>query len=129
MDLSIFLAQAFGLYFVIAGVAMLLRPELVPIIIGYFSSKERIAVSGFMILLLGAPLVLLHNVWEGSWEVLVTIIVWITFIKGLVRVLMPDAVLRWTNSLGSQQKLLKLLIIGCLLVGLYLLYVGFGIGV
>lgn len=129
MDLSLFLAQAFGLYFVIAGAAMLLQPRLVQSIIGYMSDRERVAMSGFLILIIGVPLILIHNVWDGSWAVLITVIAWITFVKGLVRVLLPDTVLSWTTSLGNQPRLMKLLVLLSLLVGLYLLYVGFEIGV
>ena len=128
MDISLFLAQAFGLYFVIVGVAMLLQTSLMSDLINKFTSdRSSIVMGGFISLLIGVPLILVHNIWDGSWTVVVTVLVWITFIKGLVRVFLPDMVLEWSHSLKENQSLMKLLLLAMVVLGIYLIFVGFGV--
>lgn len=127
MDISIFLAQAFGLYFLIGGVALLMNPELTNgIIKKYASHADDVAMGGFLALLVGIPLILLHNVWDGTWHVLVTLVVWLVFLKGVVRVFAPRAVTVWSNTLGKQQGVLRLLLLTTIILGIALTAFGFG---
>ena len=130
MDISMFLAQAFGLYLVIGGVALLARPKVMHDIIDLFARNEAaVMMGGFLSLVVGIPLVLVHSVWDGPlWQTIVTVLVWLTFLKGLVRVLVPGMVLSWGNAFKRNTGALKVAVIVMLLVGLYLCYVSFGIG-
>ena len=128
MDISMFLAQAFGLYFVISGIALLVNQDLVKGLIKKFSSDaDSVAIGGFVALVIGVPLVLVHNVWEGSWQILVTVLVWLTFLKGVIRVLAPHAVVSWSKQFGAMPGLVRALLLIMVVVGLYLLYFGFGL--
>jgi len=49
--------------------------------------KDYAVLSGMLALLIGIPIVILHNIWEGPWEIVVTLIGWVTVIKGFVRLL------------------------------------------
>jgi hypothetical protein len=129
MDISMFLAQAFGLYLLIAGVALLMNPELVKELFKRFTGDSGdIAMGGFIILLLGIPLVLLHSIWDGTWHVVVSVLVWLMFLKGAVRVLAPRAVMTWTESLSKQEGVMRILLLVMVVLGLFLLYVGFNFG-
>lgn len=127
MDISIFLTQAFGLYFVIAGVAMLIKPRCIEDLMETFSnSRGLVVLMGFFILIIGIPLILVHNIWDGSWRVLITVFAWLTFFKGLTWVLVPESIGTWgklLNNSGLVKGLLGLVVI----LGLYLLYIGFGV--
>lgn len=125
MDISIFLAQALGLYFVIAGVAMLVRPKAITRLTEVLGSRDAIYVSGFYALLIGVPLVLIHNVWDGSWRVLITIIAWLALLKGVVRIYFPDRAVQWVSSIVENRSILQGLIWVMVGLGLYFLYVGF----
>ena len=129
MDISIFLAQAFGLYLLIGGVALLLNRGAIEGFIDMLTgSRSAVMLGGFMVLIIGIPLVLVHNIWDGEpWQTLVTILVWLTFLKGLARVLVPDMVSDWGNYFRQKHDLLRYLIILMVAVGAYLLYVGFGL--
>lgn len=128
MDLSLFLAQAFGLYLVIGGVSMLVRPKVVNMLINTFSSDDgRSTIMGFWILILGIPLVLVHSVWDGaSWQTLVSLLAWATFLKGFSLVMMPNITMRWAENLWRNDTILKSLLVLMVILGAYLLYVGFG---
>ena len=127
MDISVFLAQAFGLYFVIAGLALLLQPQAVRELIRTFSgSPANIMMGGFVSLLVGVPLVLIHNIWDGApWQTLITIMAWLALLKGVVRIFMPDIVIRLSLGLGRNEALTKLLLVIMVLIGIYLTYIGF----
>lgn len=126
MDLSIFLAQVFGLYLLISSAGLLLHPFATQELMSKWSSDRVIVFfGGFFALLIGVPLILLHNVWTGTWEILVTVLVWTIFLKGLMRVLAPDAVVGCTTLIASRPQVLRGLLVFMMLVGLYLCYVGF----
>ncbi|NCN52300.1 hypothetical protein GW943_00605 [Candidatus Parcubacteria bacterium] len=125
MDISIFLAQVFGLYFVITGIAMIVRPRAVETLIATLAKRDFIFVTGFVALFIGVPLVLMHNIWDGTWRVVVTVIVWAALLKGVMRLFMPDMTAEWGKRLAGNRNMIRLLVWAITLVGFYLLYVSF----
>jgi len=128
MDLSLFLAQVFGLYFIIAGVAMLLRPKLVTDLIEMVTAHDGLlSLSGFVALIIGIPLVLLHSVWDGPvWQTVVSLVAWLTFLKGMSLILMPKLTIGWAEKIWRKQSTLNVLLVVMIMLGGYLAYVGFG---
>lgn len=125
MDISIFLAQVFGLYFVIIGLALLARPKAMTHLMESLSTRESVYLTGIIALMVGVPLVLIHNVWDGTWRVLITFLIWLVLIKGVTRVFFPDMVVSWIQGLSRNPGFVRLLVWFMLVVGLYLLYLGF----
>ena len=126
MDISLFLAQTFGLYFILAGVAILIRPTSTVELMQLFATKKATFFSGFIALLVGVPLVLLHNIWDGSWRVLITILVWLTLFKGVVRIYLPDLVASWADTLTSYPRMVRHMVWLLIFLGVYLVSIGFG---
>jgi len=129
MDISLFLAQIFGIYFVIGGVGLILKPKTLPKFINKFSSNRvDVMMGGFLALIIGAPLVLIHNIWDGTLlQTVVTVLVWITFIKGAARILMPDAVVMLAQKMEHKPNVVNAMLWIIVVLGGYLLYVGFGV--
>ena len=129
MDISIFLAQALGLFLVISGVALLVRPQAMKDLTDVFSgNRAAVMMGGYLSLIVGIPLVLVHSVWDGAlWQTVISVLAWLTLVKDVVRVFAPDTVVSWGRALQRSMGLLKLIILVMVLVGLYLLYVGFGL--
>lgn len=125
MDISIFLAQVFGLYFVIIGLALLARPKAMVYLMESLGTRESVYLTGIIALMIGVPLVLIHNVWDGTWRVFITVFAWLTLIKGVARVFLPEVVADWIQGLARNPGFVRLLILFMLVIGLYLLYVGF----
>ncbi len=125
MDISLFLAQVFGLYFILAGTAILIRPSSTMELMQFFSNRNAVFVSGFIALIVGVPLVLLHNIWDGSWRVIITVLVWLTFLKGVVRIIMPELVASWADALVSYSRLMRHMLWVLVIAGIYLMYLGF----
>ena len=59
MDLAIFLAKLFGLYFLIAGgIVMLRQKSFMPMVLDFFGSKAMIMLVGALELVAGLALVI-----------------------------------------------------------------------
>lgn len=91
MNFSYFLGAFLGLYLIIMGVALLTRKEMFQKLIEDFSRNPAlIFFSGIMSLLIGLLIILTHNAWVMSWIVMITILGYLFFIQGLIRIYFPD---------------------------------------
>jgi hypothetical protein len=83
-----------------------------------------IFLSGFGALIIGIMLVVSHNIWVWDWRLVITLIGWMTLIKGIIRIFYPEAVLKLI-----EKKITKcwffLAEIAFFFVGLCLIYHGF----
>ena len=89
------------------------RLPLLPVVIGAFT------------LILGLLFVQFHNVWTMDWRVLVTIIGWITLIKGSVALLAPSLLIRLSNAYRDSDTLISMQGFIAILFGLYMSYKGY----
>lgn len=127
MDITLFLAQAFGIYLVIGGVAMLAYPQAMDKLATMLSSdRASIMMGGFVALVVGVPLVLIHSLWNTTLEIIVSVLAWLTFLKGAVRLLLPDMVASWTKAFMKNQNAIRIILVVMVVVGAYLCWVGFG---
>ncbi|OGH73479.1 MAG: hypothetical protein A3C90_03690 [Candidatus Magasanikbacteria bacterium RIFCSPHIGHO2_02_FULL_51_14] len=129
MDLSIFLAKVVGLYLLIIGLGMLInRKEFEPLIRQAMKDKLLIFLSGTMALLLGLLVVLSHNVWTPDWRGLITLLGWLTLLKGLMRVLLPTIGEQMRDAVMKSKNVLTVMATILAFVGLYLSIVGYVLG-
>ncbi len=79
MDLSIFLAQLFGLYFLIAGVVVMFRQRsFMHIMTDLLGSRGLLMIVALCQLFAGLALVLAHPIFTANWQGLITLIgIWI----------------------------------------------------
>ena len=64
--------------------------------------KDSFIISmGYISILIGAPFVILHNIWEFSVVGLVTFFGWLTLIKGFILVCFPKLVSNKSHSLKT----------------------------
>lgn len=49
--------------------------------------KDHPQLLGLISIMIGMPIVILHNKWTGIWEITVTIMAWGSVIKGFARIL------------------------------------------
>ena len=125
IETSIFLAKIIGLFGTISTLAILVRYKR------YLEIEEdatrnpvMIYVSGFFILIIGVLLTVSHQVWTLDWRVLITIIGWLTFLKGTLRILFPETIKKLIKKKKYDRRFL-LAEVTVLLVSLYLVYQGF----
>lgn len=90
MDLSIFLAKLFGLYFLIAGgIVMLRQKSFMPIVTEFFSSKALIMLMGAIELVAGLAIVILHPTLTPDWRGVITLIGWTLVAEGIIYLSSP----------------------------------------
>ncbi len=91
MEISIFLAQFWGSLFMILGL-MSVGAKFLGRVIEYTEDKAITISTGYITFLLGLVTVVLHNVWVKDWQVAITILGWITLLKGIEKIGWPDRV-------------------------------------
>ena len=126
MDLSLFLAKLIGIYFVIMGLSVLIKKEtLLKMAEEFMTRLPLMFVSGVLTLVMGLLLILSHNIWDGTWVVIVTIIGWLVFIKGLFYLLLPQKILTKWFKIFDNNSWYTIASIIMIIFGLYLAYKGF----
>ena len=100
MDLSRFLAKCFGIYFLILTLAMFTNmPQFMQRIDSLIHDSNAMFVTGFFTLILGVMLVVGHNIWEKNWRVIITIIAWLTLLKGVLILYYPSGLSEFSMSI------------------------------
>ena len=99
METSIFVGRLLGPAFIVLAIATVARQASFRVVIdAYTNSPALNYVVGLLALLGGLALVLVHNVWSPDWRVLITLIGWITILRGLVTIFAPQ----WIAGIGSR---------------------------
>lgn len=129
MNISIFLAKAFGLYLIIISASMMLNVKrMKSIIADYFASPALLLLGGAIALILGILLILTHNIWKLDWRLIITLLAWLTFIKGFMYVVFP---LQTSKMMAKFTQVMRnpirynIIFAIYFLVGAVLCYVGF----
>jgi len=77
-----------------------------------------IYLSGLLSMLAGLAVVNTHPSWTRDWRVVLTIIGWLLLVGGIVRIVLPDIILKLGSTLyGSPTTLLIVAIISLVLGG------------
>ncbi|NCN53093.1 hypothetical protein GW950_01365 [Candidatus Wolfebacteria bacterium] len=129
MDLSLFLAQAFGIYLFVMGLSILFKRDTLIQAEHMLENKAFLWIFGTFPLMLGIILILNHNIWEQNWRLIITLISWSTFLKGVTILLLPT---NWIVKLEKwmvelHPKFIPFYAILMVLLGGYLAYLGFGL--
>ena len=127
MSLSIFLAQVIGVYLVITSLSALVKRKTFMQAIKHVARDSHII---FMIaaleIILGIILVVSHNVWDGTWHVVITVLAWLTLLEGVFYLFIKQSLIeklfKWFARADWFYTLISL--VGVVL-GIYLVYQGF----
>lgn len=127
MEVSIFLAKAWGAYLVIISLCLLVSKSTLQNLTVSVKDKNTVLAYSFMALAIGILSVLSHNVWVLSWEGLVTILGWSALIKGTLFLAHPEFAVKTLKTFKFQRAggFIYFYFAGALVIGLYLLYIGF----
>lgn len=125
---SMTLAKIVGLAMAVGGVSLLRHPQYYKKLMREcWTSKFMPLLSGYMALIVGAILVTGHNVWEGApWVIIITIIGWLSLIKGVLLLVAPRSLFKLSKSLINSSGYYKVASLVYLVLGVYLLYIAFG---
>lgn len=83
---TLFLRRLIGLYCIVVGLSMMTRRQaMLGTVNGLLQNPSMMLILGVIALGAGLAMVLAHNIWSGgTLAVVVTIIGWLTLIKGLL---------------------------------------------
>ena len=95
MTTSVFLARLIGPVMLVIGLAAFANQRAFRDMAEEFlASRALLFLSGLLIMPAGLAIVLAHNVWTADWRVLITLFGWLNLIRGALRLLAPDRVMR-----------------------------------
>lgn len=128
MDLSIFLAQVFGVYMLFVGIVVLIRGKEMRKVAHDFAKNSGLVYGlGVFVFILGLIIVLSHNIWDGTWRTVVTILGWLTLLEGAAYLLLGQSVtVRMVKFFDSKAWYVGGSIVSILL-GVYLIQIGFDV--
>ena len=119
---SIFFVKFMGYFMFLTGSALFLSKETRTAMFENMKNNESFLIAmGYITILIALPIVILHNVWELSVLGVVTLMGWVTLIKGFVFLAKPSIVKKKELS----EKNLKIRGLIGALIGLGLMYCGY----
>jgi hypothetical protein len=125
MDMTIVLAKALGIIFVVMGISIISNKKSIS---GVLADLEEdpgfLWIAGLMALLIGAFMVAVHNTWGSGFQTVISLIGWLSIIKGTVMLVIPDASMSIYKKVAGNMAL-TLSGYAVLIIGLVLLYEGF----
>jgi hypothetical protein len=124
MDLSLYLARAWGLGLVLLSLALLFNLERYLHMIRQVEGDDlTILVAGSVALILGVVQVAGYNVWTLDYRGLLTLLGWVSLVKGIAILFVPGYLARFATIVAQRNRYGAVAVI-FLLIGIYLLYVG-----
>ena len=99
MPASIFIARLLGPLIAIVGLALLANAEVFRAVLKEFIHSPALSyLAGFFGLLGGIALILVHNLWVPDWRIVITLLGWLTIVRGVVTVFRPQ----WISAVGKR---------------------------
>ena len=126
MEHSIFLAQLLGLYLIIVTGGLLMNiKNCRKIMDGYCENEALLYLGGMVGLIAGLLIVLSHNRWVTGWPVLITLLGWMSTLKGAFLMFFPNQAKPYIASYRNSDGKLIPKAVAMFCVGLFLCYKGF----
>src|SRR5262245_8332377 len=90
-EISLFLARAFGIYMNVLGIAMLKNGNRFKALAkDYFKNNTTVFLGGILALFIGSLVVAMHNIWAADWRIIITLIGWLSLLKGIFLIIWPE---------------------------------------
>lgn len=125
METAVIIAKIWSIYFILITIwCLVMRDTLVKLTNKIIRSVEYAFLQSLITVGLGIVLVVNYSYWVLDWRLMITIVHWIVFIKGLFLLFFPDNVLRITKKLLKKNKYISLIVINGI-IGCYFIYFGF----
>ena len=103
MDITIFLARFWGALFMLLGLQSVFA-NLLGRTIKLTEEKATTVSTGYITFLLGLATVIAHNIWVPNWTIAITILGWVTLLKGITKVGFPEHVHKQAQMFKSLDK-------------------------
>ena len=129
MDLSLTLAKIIGVYGLIISISALLDFERVNMLISELLESEYLLyITGVMALIIGLTIISIHPTRVADFRVMITLIGWLAFIKGVIVLLVPDLADRMIREITQHRGMLLVMVITIMFASSWLAIEGFLLG-
>ena len=108
--------------FLFAG-ALLISKDGRKVGIAVSKEKSQIMLTGIISLIIGLPVIILHNIWTADVVGFITFIGWMSTLKGVVRIAFPSHVVNMMKNFTENS--LNIWLIFAMLLGAGLIYCGY----
>jgi hypothetical protein len=123
MDYSIFFIKFYGYFCFLMAAALLLSKDGRETMLSASKDKSFVVLTGFISLLMGLPVIILHNIWTADVLGFITFVGWMSVLKGVVRIAKPSFVVqKMENYTGASS---KIWLVVALIIGAGLMYAGY----
>lgn len=125
MDMSILLAKFWGWYLIVFFVILSFNPKRIKQIFNDLRDEKFLIIASFVAIIIGLINILLHNVWEANWKLIITLIGWIALFKGLALFTFPRQTVKRLNYINV--KFVQVIYMLLFLLGVFLLNIAYNI--
>lgn len=127
MEASILLAKVIGIFAITKGIVLLFKKKDVQKAVDSLIDNHNATLFlGAIEFIIALFFVNLHNVWEGGYQIIITVIAWLMLIDGLGAMLFPHRTVVKIYKAINKPMFYNVGILLSLVLGVYLTYLGFG---
>ncbi len=126
IGVSIILGKMLGVIFLGVGIGVFINARLYMGMVNELKNTVALRyLGGVIAMILGAMVISVHNIWELSWVVVITIVGWLMLIKGIAYVVFPSAMARLLDMYSKNKSGVKIRINASIsvILGVILLYI------
>jgi len=124
METLNYIAELWGTSIVIFSFALLLKEGHLSRLFTAMEKEENSFLWGTITAVLGLAMILANNTWGSTLEIVITVLGWLTLLKGLFFLFMPQMIRKCIEKMKSSPYI-PYAIIAALIVGLAITYLGF----
>lgn len=122
-EYSIFFIKFYGYFMFLFAGALLLSKEGRKMMIKTSQDETQVILTGMISLLIGLPVIILHNIWTADIVGFITFIGWMSVLKGVVRIAYPSFVVNKMKNYTEKSSTIWLIV--AILLGSGLMYCGY----
>jgi len=124
MNLTNYLAEVWGLSLVLIPLALLINPKYLKRLFTEAENEATMLFLGMVSLIIGLAMILSYNVWDKNWQIIITILGWLSLIKGLAVLFVPEYIKKWIKKMENAP-FLPIALVVAIFIGLIITYLGF----
>lgn len=131
MALSIFLGKIVGLYLLISTISILIQQKYYKKVFDELLKHPAfITIYAIIDLIIGLIIIISHNIWISNWPLIITLLGWLIFLKGIFLFLFPQVTYNCIKKSKIKYKIdlldwIKWICLVFLFVAAYLIYITF----
>lgn len=127
--MDLFLAQLFGVYFIIVGAAVLIKQKsIMPTVRELLANRPVLLTIALLEIAAGLAIVLSNSAITWDWQGIITIVGWMLLVEGVLYLALPaKSVQKFMKNFSGQGWVMAGGLLA-LVAGGYLVYIGFGLG-